>query len=121
MPHGHHARFHCPRCGSPRARRSASRNLEERLIRALTLFRPYRCRDCGHRGWRWRGVTATWRQRRAAAEVPGRQVEKRDLEYLRRRRLRRLTALVTVIGLGATAGVFLQKCGQPGELHVLGK
>ena len=41
---------HCPRCGS-HIHRSRTRGLTERLIKALTSFRTFRCKDCGWRGW----------------------------------------------------------------------
>ncbi len=111
MPADREARFHCPRCGSARARRSGPHSLEERLLRAFTPLRTYRCRDCGHRGWRW-GGGRVWLRRARTTAVPGRPPEKRDMDYLRRRRLRRAFAVLAAIGLGAAAGVFLQKCGQ---------
>jgi predicted RNA-binding Zn-ribbon protein involved in translation (DUF1610 family) len=40
----------CPECGE-RVYRSHSRGLREKLFKALTSYRAYRCRDCGWRGW----------------------------------------------------------------------
>lgn len=40
----------CPVCGD-RVHRSHSRGLKEKLFKALTSYRAYRCRDCGWRGW----------------------------------------------------------------------
>ena len=40
----------CPECGE-RVHRSHSRGLKEKLFKALTSYRAYRCRDCGWRGW----------------------------------------------------------------------
>ncbi len=108
---GDRERFHCPRCGSARARRSGPHTLEERMLRAFTPFRPYRCRDCGHRGWRWGTGRVRLRRARPTA-IPGRRPERRDLADIRRRRMRRTAAVLAAIGLGATAGVLLRECGQ---------
>jgi uncharacterized protein with PIN domain len=40
----------CPECGTS-ARRSRARDSKERLIRALSPFKAYRCHECGWRGW----------------------------------------------------------------------
>ena len=42
--------LYCPECGS-QVRRSHARGMGERLVKALTTYRAYRCRDCGWRGW----------------------------------------------------------------------
>ena len=41
---------YCPECGS-QVRRSHARGTSERLLKALTFYRAYRCRECGWRGW----------------------------------------------------------------------
>jgi len=41
----------CPSCGSQELRRSATRPTE-RIRRGLLGGDPYRCRECGWRGWR---------------------------------------------------------------------
>ncbi len=40
----------CPQCGG-RTHRSHTNSLSERLIKALTSYNVYRCRECGWRGW----------------------------------------------------------------------
>lgn len=40
----------CPECRS-QVQRSHSRGARERLVRALTSYKAYRCHDCGWRGW----------------------------------------------------------------------
>jgi hypothetical protein len=42
----------CGGCGSRRTHRSHIRTVPERLRKAVTLKRLFRCRDCGWRGWR---------------------------------------------------------------------
>jgi UDP-GlcNAc:undecaprenyl-phosphate GlcNAc-1-phosphate transferase len=41
----------CPCCRSANTRRSHSRNLYERIRKARSMSRLYRCNDCGWRGW----------------------------------------------------------------------
>jgi predicted RNA-binding Zn-ribbon protein involved in translation (DUF1610 family) len=41
----------CPSCGSREVQRSKTRTLYERLKKAHTLSRVFRCRHCGWRGW----------------------------------------------------------------------
>jgi predicted RNA-binding Zn-ribbon protein involved in translation (DUF1610 family) len=41
----------CPSCGSPEVYRSKARTLYERLRKAHTLKRVFRCHHCGWRGW----------------------------------------------------------------------
>lgn len=40
----------CPVCGE-HVYRSHSRGFKEKLFKAITSYRAYRCRDCGWRGW----------------------------------------------------------------------
>ncbi len=40
----------CPDCGEP-AYRSHSRNLREAFIKRVTPLKPYRCHECGWRGF----------------------------------------------------------------------
>jgi len=40
----------CPQCGG-RTHRSHSRGFNERLAKALTSYKTYRCRECAWRGW----------------------------------------------------------------------
>jgi hypothetical protein len=41
----------CPRCPLGVARRSRARTVRERIRRQFTSERPFRCNDCGWRGW----------------------------------------------------------------------
>ena len=41
----------CPSCAGGHVRRSRTRKLRERIRRELTAQRPFRCTDCGWRGW----------------------------------------------------------------------
>ncbi len=41
----------CPKCRSKRVHRSRTRGRFERLRRQLTGKAPFRCSDCGWRGW----------------------------------------------------------------------
>lgn len=41
----------CPQCKSESAHRSRSRSRWERWRKEITGKRPYRCPDCGWRGW----------------------------------------------------------------------
>ena len=41
---------YCPECDS-QVRRSRVRGMGERLLKALSPYRVYRCRECGWRGW----------------------------------------------------------------------
>lgn len=40
----------CPKCGGP-VHRSRTRGLGEKVVKALTANRTYRCFECGWRGW----------------------------------------------------------------------
>jgi predicted RNA-binding Zn-ribbon protein involved in translation (DUF1610 family) len=40
----------CPGCGW-RVHHSRARGLREKLIRAITSYKIYRCHECGWRGW----------------------------------------------------------------------
>lgn len=40
----------CPACGW-RIHHSHTRGFKEKLIRAITAYKMYRCRECGWRGW----------------------------------------------------------------------
>ncbi len=40
----------CPQCGG-RTHKSHARGFNERLIKALTSHKTYRCHECGWRGW----------------------------------------------------------------------
>jgi hypothetical protein len=40
----------CPQCGGS-THRSHTNSFSERLIKALTSYKAYRCRECGWRGW----------------------------------------------------------------------
>lgn len=42
---------HCPKCKSAKLRRSRTRHGLERMRRTLTGKAPFRCPDCGWRGW----------------------------------------------------------------------
>ena len=41
----------CPSCAGGHVRRSRTRKLREKVRRELTAQRPFRCSDCGWRGW----------------------------------------------------------------------
>jgi hypothetical protein len=41
----------CPACGSPRIYPSRARSIVERMWRAFTRKRPYRCHACNWRRW----------------------------------------------------------------------
>lgn len=104
-------RTSCPRCGSERLRRSAPRGLGERVLRSLSPVHFYRCRVCGHRGWHLGTIGRVHREKRPA-EVPGRPVEKRDLEARRAKRARAVVAVAAAVGLGVAAGFLIQSCQQ---------
>ncbi len=108
------ARPSCPHCGSERLRRSAPRGLAERLVRWLSPVHFYRCRTCGHRGWHL-GVIGRARRRRRAEPVPGRLVERRDVEARRARTIRVAIALAVALGLGAASGLVVHACEQRGQ------
>lgn len=40
----------CPQCGG-RTHRSHTRGFNEKLVKALTSYKTYRCHECGWRGW----------------------------------------------------------------------
>lgn len=40
----------CPQCGG-RTHRSHTRGFGEKLVKALTSHKTYRCHECGWRGW----------------------------------------------------------------------
>ena len=42
--------FECPRCGEA-VHRSHSHGFGEKLVKAATRYRLYRCHECGWRGW----------------------------------------------------------------------
>ncbi|HXG67818.1 MAG TPA: hypothetical protein VNO70_22145 [Blastocatellia bacterium] len=42
--------FECPRCGEA-VYRSHSHGFREKLVKAATRYRLYRCHECGWRGW----------------------------------------------------------------------
>ncbi len=43
----------CPQCSAVGSlHRSRSRNMREQIIRRLTFFKTYRCKECGWRGFR---------------------------------------------------------------------
>ena len=42
---------HCPKCQSKKVHRSRTRNAFERIRRRVTGKAPFRCPDCGWRGW----------------------------------------------------------------------
>jgi predicted RNA-binding Zn-ribbon protein involved in translation (DUF1610 family) len=44
----------CPECGN-RVHKSHSRGFGERLVKAITRCKVYRCHDCGWRGWLSKG------------------------------------------------------------------
>ena len=41
----------CPSCGKYRYHKSHTRNIYERMRRLLLRQSPYRCHECGYRGW----------------------------------------------------------------------
>ena len=84
----------CPNCGEI-AYRSHSRNFRESMIKRVSPMRPYRCHDCG-----WRGY--------------GAQTKKRFF------RVNRMTILVWIAGVLLAivigySGSFLNLGGRPGN------
>lgn len=54
----------CPSCNrSFTLRRSRSRSMRETVIRTITPFKTYRCRECGWRGHK-SNIIVTWRSLR---------------------------------------------------------
>ncbi|HKP11142.1 MAG TPA: hypothetical protein VJZ91_03500 [Blastocatellia bacterium] len=56
----------CPACGW-RIHHSHTRGFKEKLIRAVTPYKMYRCRDCGWRGWVSKPSDGVSKQRLRAA------------------------------------------------------
>ncbi len=51
----------CPRCGGV-THRSHTRGFGEKLVKALTSHKTYRCHECGWRGWLRTGDPSKRRQ-----------------------------------------------------------
>jgi DNA-directed RNA polymerase subunit RPC12/RpoP len=90
----------CPRCGARRLFRSRSRSGLERLLRALTPFRVYRCHACGLRTWTF-GRAASLASDQKELGLPARPLEKRDSDWWRRRRMRLLLTAIVAAAIGA--------------------
>jgi hypothetical protein len=107
-----HSGTACPRCKSRDVRRSMPRGPWERLVRRLTPYHYFLCRECSYRGFHFGAVTAGSGDGPA---LPSRPVEVRDQEA-RRRRIRQVATsilLATVMGVGA--GVMIHSCRQRAE------
>ena len=52
----------CPQCGGL-THRSHTRGFGEKLVKALTSHKTYRCHECGWRGWLRAGDPVTRRRR----------------------------------------------------------
>ena len=101
--------FCCPRCGSPRLRRSVPQDGWERLVRSLTGFHYFRCRDCNHHGAHWGRLSGAHRAR-AQAAVPVRPVEARDLSAAALKRRRMVLVVVLAIASGIATGTMVNSC-----------
>ena len=53
----------CPACGW-RIHHSHTRGVIEKLIRTVTSYKMYRCRECGWRGWRGKSTPLVGKHRR---------------------------------------------------------
>lgn len=103
--------FRCPHCGSTDIRRSLPRNLFEDVVRSLTPYHLYFCRDCQSRGWKL-GALKVSDDPVAARPAFGRQLEPRDTTARRRRWRRLLLTIVFAIALGVATGIRLHSCAQ---------
>jgi len=41
----------CPKCGEYSFHKSRTKNFYEKTRKKITRQQPYRCHDCGYRGW----------------------------------------------------------------------
>ena len=48
---GHNVPAVCPKCGQPKLRRSHSTSKYEEIKKKYSFRRPFRCLQCGWRGW----------------------------------------------------------------------
>ncbi|MCK6605986.1 MAG: hypothetical protein L6Q59_13900 [Ignavibacteriaceae bacterium] len=61
----------CPSCGKYHTlRRSQTRNLIEGFLKKATIFKPFRCNNCGWRGFK-STITLTWESVRNVALYAG--------------------------------------------------
>ncbi len=102
--------FRCPHCGSTNVRRSLPRSLVEDVVRSLTPYHLYFCRDCESRGWKVGVLKVS--DDPAPATAFGRQLEPRDTAARRRRWRRLLLTIVLAVALGVATGVRLHSCAQ---------
>jgi hypothetical protein len=105
----------CSVCGSTRVRRSMARSAVELLVRKLTPFHLYVCRDCEHRGWHLGPVPdiATHPLDQCSLMLSARPVEQRDIDVSRRRWRQTALSLLVAITLGAFLGCYVHGCRQP--------
>lgn len=110
-----HSTFRCPHCGSDNVRRSLPRSLFEDIVRSLTPYHLYFCRDCEGRGWK---IGALKLADGATPTRPafGRPLEPRDTTARRRRWRRLVLTVIIAIGLGVATGVRLHSCAQQSAL-----
>jgi len=107
--------FRCPECGSHRVRRSAPRTPVERLVRAVSPFHRYKCRDCEHRGWHL-GRVPSRHHEHDSVPPGGRPPEKRDIEAAQQRRRNLVGSLVLATALGVATGLYVQSCQQRSQV-----
>ena len=105
----------CPRCQSTYVRRSVAKTPGEKLVRYLTPFHYYRCRTCGHRGRYLGRVPVGHRHGDPSDTIPGRPIERRDLDAALERRKRAIWSVFVAVALGALAGVYVHGCQQRAE------
>ena len=106
--------FLCPHCRSKDIRPSSPHDFIEIAVRKLTPLHLYKCRECDHRGWRFKSRP---RESSASAGVAGsgRPPEPRDRARRREDRRRALTMLLIATALGAASGIYLHGCQQGAE------
>jgi transposase-like protein len=81
----------CPKCGRSTAHRS-HRSFRDRII-SWFGFKPYRCRDCQHRFYAYRGGEASEKLRTAE--------ERRIMQLRRKIRWRRTRGELVLYGIGS--------------------
>jgi hypothetical protein len=106
------AGFHCRMCRSTHVRRSAPHTTFERVVRKITPFHLYRCRDCEYRGWHLGPAALAKHEASESAAPAGRPRERRDVESGRLKRRRIVGSLILAAILGAASGLYLHSCQQ---------
>jgi hypothetical protein len=87
----------CPKCGNNRAHRS-HRSLSERAI-GWVGFRPYRCKDCQHRFYAYRGGEGSEKLRTGE--------ERRIMQLRRKIKWKRTKGELILYGIGTLVMVWL--------------